>query len=294
MKEAIKPWMLPIAMVIGMLFHDYMDVLAPTTPWFIFAMLLLTFCKVDPKQVKLTRLSLTLLSVQILGALAVYFAFCPLNHSLAQGLFICVICPTATAAPVIVGMLGGSVERLAAFSIVSNISVALLAPVIFTFMGAEYVDFRIVFMRIALQVMPLIGMPLIVAFFLRRFFPKVHSQLAHKAGLSFYLWAISLIIVVGRAVSFVMAEPAGAIPMMLALALGAGVICLLLYVIGRRAGAACGDRVAAAQGLMQKNTILAIWLATTFLNPISSVAPAAYIFWQNTLNSWQLYQHRKK
>ncbi len=294
MKEALKPWMLPIAMVIGLLFHEYMEYLAPITPWLIFAMLLLTFCKVDPRRVRLTRLSGILLPVQILGALAIYFALRPLNATLAQGIFICVICPTATAAPVIVGMLGGSVERLATFSIVSNLAVALLAPILFTLMGAGEVDFWAVCLRIAFKVVPLIVAPLIVALLLLRFAPKVHGQLARRAGLSFYLWAVSLIVVVGRAVSFVMAEPAAEIPLMLALGLGAGAVCWLLYAVGRRVGAACGDRVAAAQGLMQKNTVLAIWLAMTFLNPISSVAPAAYIFWQNTLNSWQLYRHRRK
>jgi BASS family bile acid:Na+ symporter len=54
-------------------------------------------------------------------------------------------------------------------------------------------------------------------------------------------------------------------------------------------GAACGDKVAGTQGLGQKNTVLAIWMALTYLNPISSVAPAAYVAWQNTINSLQLY-----
>ena len=32
----------------------------------------------------------------------------------------------------------------------------------------------------------------------------------------------------------------------------------------------------------------------TYLNPLSSVAPAAYVAWQNTINSWQLYRHQRK
>ena len=31
----------------------------------------------------------------------------------------------------------------------------------------------------------------------------------------------------------------------------------------------------------------------TFMNPISAVAPAAYILWQNTINAIQLYLHRR-
>jgi BASS family bile acid:Na+ symporter len=40
--------------------------------------------------------------------------------------------------------------------------------------------------------------------------------------------------------------------------------------------------------------VLAIWIATTYLNPIVSVAPAAYILWHNSINSIQLYLHQRK
>lgn len=294
LRDRLKPWMLPIAMVIGIVFHNYMEALEWTAPWLIFAMLLLTFCKVKPKEIRVTSLSRILIPVQIFGAVAVYLALRPVNESLAQGMFMCVFCPTATAAPVIVGMLGGSVPRLATFSILSNLAVALLAPPVFTLIGADGVEFWPTFLTIAARVMPLIVGPLLVALVLLRWAPGTHRQLASHAGLSFYMWAISLIIVVGRAVSFVMHEPASAIPLMVALAIGAGVVCVAQFIIGRRIGARCDDKVAGAQGLAQKNTVLAIWMAMSFMNPISAVAPAAYIAWQNTINAIQLYLFSKK
>lgn len=294
LRDRLKPWMLPIAMVIGIVFHNYMEALEWTAPWLIFAMLLLTFCKVKPKEIRVTSLSRILIPVQIFGAVAVYLALRPVNESLAQGMFMCVFCPTATAAPVIVGMLGGSVPRLATFSILSNLAVALLAPPVFTLIGADGVEFWPTFLTIAARVMPLIVGPLLVALVLLRWAPGTHRQLASHAGLSFYMWAISLIIVVGRAVSFVMHEPASAIPLMVTLAIGAGVVCVAQFIIGRRIGARCDDKVAGAQGLAQKNTVLAIWMAMSFMNPISAVAPAAYIAWQNTINSIQLYLFSKK
>lgn len=84
------------------------------------------------------------------------------------------------------------------------------------------------------------------------------------------------------------------IPVMIWLAVGAGLACGLQFVIGRRIGARCGDKVAGAQSLGQKNTVLAIWMSLTYLNPVASIAPAAYIAWQNTVNSIQLYYHAKK
>lgn len=39
----LKPWMLPISMIIGAVFHNYMEAIAWLAPWLIFAMLLITF-----------------------------------------------------------------------------------------------------------------------------------------------------------------------------------------------------------------------------------------------------------
>ena len=292
-RARLKPWMLPIAMTVGAIFHNYMDYLAWIAPWLIFAMLLLTFCKINPRHIKVTRMTWMLLPVQVLGGIGVYLALKWINVPFAEGMFICVYCPTATAAPVIVGMLGGSVPRLATYSVVSNIACAATAPLLYTLMGAEGVEFWPTFWTIAAKVIPLIIAPLFVAFFLQKFTPKFHRQLADHAGLAFYLWAFSLIVCVGQAVSFVMKEPPSLIPLMIALAVGAGVCCLVQFYIGRKVGHRVGDNVAATQALMQKNTVLAIWMSMTFLSPISSVAPAAYIAWQNTLNSWQIYKKQK-
>jgi BASS family bile acid:Na+ symporter len=147
---------------------------------------------------------------------------------------------------------------------------------------------------IAERVVPLIIAPLIVAMILRRVTPRVHKVIAEHQSLSFYIWALSLFIVVGRAVSFILKEPAGCIPQMIALALFSLVACLAQFGIGRRIGRACGDKVAGTQGLGQKNTVLAIWMALTYLHPLSSVAPAAYVAWQNTINSLQLYFKAKR
>ena len=80
-----------------------------------------------------------------------------------------------------------------------------------------------------------------------------------------------------------------ALAALVTLALLALVACAVQFAVGRRIGRACGDRIAGAQGLGQKNTVLAIWMALTYLNPLTSVAPAAYVIWQNTFNSAQLY-----
>ena len=295
LRQRLKPWMLPIAMLAGMVFHDFMGRIEFIAPYLIFIMLFITFCRVKPHEFRITGLSWGLLSVQVIGAIAVYFCLLPLSPDIAQGTFICVFCPTATAAPVITGMLGGSVPRLATFSIISNVTVAILAPILFTLMGTEAdITFMDSLTTISMRVMPLIILPLILALLLLKVAPKVHRAVAERQAISFYIWAVSLFIVVGRAVSFIMDEPAAAVPEMILLAIFSGVVCCGQFWIGRKIGRRCGDKIAGAQGLGQKNTVLAIWMALTYLNPVSSVAPAAYVAWQNTINSAQLYFKAKR
>ena len=296
-RQKIKPWMLPIAMLGGILFHNALAKIAFITPYLIFTMLCITFCKVKPSEFKVTRLSWFLLIVQIGGALGAYYAIAPFNTIVAQGIMICFLCPTASAAPVVTGMLGGSVARVTTFSVISNIAVALLAPLLFSKYGvptsesSTLVDAQLSILQ---RVAPLLIIPLIIAYLLRKIAPKVANTIATHQGISFYLWAIALFIVVGRAISFVISEPSDEIPTMIALAVGAAIACCIQFWAGRKIGYLCGDKVAGAQGLGQKNTILAIWLALTWLHPLASVGPAAYIAWQNIINSAQLYKATKQ
>ncbi|MDE7153003.1 MAG: transporter [Muribaculaceae bacterium] len=294
LRQKIKPLMLPIAMLLGAILHNYIGYVKFLAPWLIFAMLCITFCKVKAKEFRITSLSWGLLSVQILGSLLVYFAILPFSHDIAIATFICVFCPTATAAPVITGMLGGSVPRLATYSIVSNITVAILAPIFFTLMGSDSsMGFVEATTTISLKVVPLILLPLVLAFMAQAFAPKVHRFVAEKQSVSFYLWAVSLIITVGNAVSY-MIQHHEHVWSMVIMALLSLVVCCAQFVIGRIIGRRCGDKIAGAQGLGQKNTVLAIWMAFTFFNPITSVGAAAYVAWQNIINSAQLYVKAKR
>ncbi len=289
-RQIIKPWMLPIAMLIGIIFHDSIHYLAFLSPYLIFIMLLVTFCRIRPEEFHIGRFIWILLALQILGAIAIYLAIAPANKDIAQGAFICVFCPTATAAPVITGMLGGSVTLLATYSLVSNISVAILAPVLFSLIGSNAdISFLDSTLLISRRVLPLILAPLALALLFKAWMPRVHASIASRQSLSFYLWACALIIVVGNAVSFVMHEPADRIPEMIIIAIASLAVCCIQFGIGRVIGRRYGDKISGAQGLGQKNTVLAIWMALTYLNPIASVGPAAYVAWQNTINSLQLY-----
>ena len=71
------------------------------------------------------------------------------------------------------------------------------------------------------------------------------------------------------------------------------VLCIVQFKAGRFLGRYTGDVVATTQSVGQKNTIFAIWLSLNFLDPVASIAPTAYIVWQNLTNSWQMWKRER-
>lgn len=282
--------MLPVALIGGAVFYKWMGYLTFLSPYLIFAMLFITYCRLELKDFRPGRFQAVLLGVQMALSAVVYFALLPFNHTVAEGVFICVFIPTATAAPVITAMLGGSISRVATYSLICNIFVAVTGPVVLAAVGdhAEYTFLQSLGLIMA-KVLPLLLLPIVCALAVTRFAPRLHKIVAHNQALSFYLWAVALFIIVGSCVSFTINHwsRSESIPMV-ALTAGALVVCVVQFKIGRMVGRAYGDAVAGGQGLGQKNTVLAVWLALAYMNPIASIAPAAYIAWQNIINSWQL------
>lgn len=284
---------MPCALIGGAIFYPWMGYITFLSPYLIFIMLFITYCKLAPKEIRPGKFDWQLLIIQAVLCAAVYAALFWWNHTVAEGVFICVFVPTATAAPVITSMLGGDIKKVVTYSLISNLFVALLGPVILAYIGdhKDY-SFGYSFMLILSQVAPLLILPLVSAFLLQYTWPKMHKIVETHQQLSFYIWAISLFIIVGGCVSFAIKSwtPEATLTMIW-LFLGAGAVCMLQFYIGRKFGVKFNDRVSGGQSLMQKNTVLAVWLAMAYMNPIASIGPASYILWQNIINSWQIARH---
>ncbi|MGE4587856.1 MAG: hypothetical protein AB7D05_10990, partial [Mangrovibacterium sp.] len=70
--------------------------------------------------------------------------------------------------------------------------------------------------------------------------------------------------------------------------------CMLQFFLGHKLGVRYGEPVAGTQGLGQKNTVLMIWMSLTYLDPLSSIAPVAYVVCHNVVNALQLHRHARK
>ena len=286
---------MPLAMVVGVALCRPLDVVERVTehtltPVLIAAMLFITFCRVDIRQMRLSWSHIWMLLIQFVGAAVVYYAVTPiLGETVGQGAMICVMAPIAMAAVVIGGMLGGNVTMMVTYSLVCNLVTAIVAP----YMLHAFGNGSCTFMEIIARVAPTLIAPFVVAQLCRWLLPKVAQWFAAHSSISFYLWLISLILVMGRTTLFIL--NADADPMMeVELALVALVLCFVQFKAGRFLGRYTGDVVATTQSVGQKNTIFAIWLSLNFLNPIASIAPTAYIVWQNFANSWQMWKHERR
>ncbi len=294
MLKKFKSYSMPIAMTLGILLHQYIGQLAVVIPYLLFVMLLLTYSKLSLRNLRFTRMHLWLILFQIFGSLGIFFAVNPFQPVLAQGLLIVVMAPTATAAPVIAGMLKGDVASLTAYSLISNFTVALLAPLFFSYIGYNELPFLSSFVEIARRVGFLLILPFAIALLINKYLPNTGKFIQSKSGFTFYIWTFSLAIVTARTVQFIVAQGSAHAWLEIAIAAGALLLCVIQFWLGRKIGRKMDDTVAGGQGLGQKNTVLAIWMAQAFLHPLASIGPGAYVLWQNSVNSWQIWRQHKQ
>ena len=287
----VKTVAMPSAMLVGAVLCRPVTALETwsgrmVTPVLIFLMLFVTFCRVRPSEMRLSMLYGWLLLFQTIACVGVYFLLLPLDRTVAQGAMICVLAPVAMAAVVIGGMLGANVATMATYSLLCNMAVALLAPAVLSFAGTGACSFAGMLARIV----PLLVLPFAAAQCCRAVLPGVAGWVAAHSRISFYLWLVSLAVVIGRTTAFLIDLHDASAATELWLAAAALAICLVQFKTGRAIGRRYGDPAAGGQSLGQKNTVLAVWMAQSFLDPISSVAPTAYIVFQNFVNSYQIWR----
>ena len=293
-RHTLRTVTMPLAMVVGALLCRPLAALESAsgnmlTPTLIGAMLFLTFTRVDLRAMRPRLIHLWMLLFQFVGSVAVYHIVTPLLGELVgQGAMICVLAPIAMAAVVIGGMLGANVTTMATYSLICNMVTAIVAPSILHLYGNGTCTFVEIISRVA----PTLIAPFLLGQMCRYMWRSGANWLSEHSQLSFYLWLVSLTLVIGRTTCFILDTEADPF-VEVELALVALVLCLVQFSVGRMLGRAAGDVVAGGQSLGQKNTVLAVWMALNFLNPVASVAPTAYIVWQNFVNSYQIWRHKE-
>jgi bile acid:Na+ symporter, BASS family len=295
MIQKTKDLVLPLAIILGLFFHRFISTLNFLTPWLIFVMLYFTLCSIDIKKMKISWLHIWILLFQVAISFGLYLIIRPFNEILAQGAMVVILAPTATSAPVIAGMLGANLSTMVTSTLLGNIAVAIFSPMYFSLAGSNIdLPFFQSSWIVLSKVIPVIIIPLLLALITQRFIPKLSVRITKRKNISFYLWSISLTIVIGCTIEAIFQMESSKTNILIFMAILSIFLCAALFTFGRWIGKRYGDVVAGGQSVGQKNTVLAIWMAHTYLNPLSSVIPALYVLWQNLFNSYQLIRKSRK
>lgn len=267
-------------------------------PLLLFSMLFLTFCRVEPGEMKFHLWQLWLLLIQggvfaVLGIVLILFPDTSCRMGI-EAAMLCMICPTATACAVVTGKLGGDVAGVLTYTFLINILGAIMIPLFVPLINpVSGAGFWSTFATILAKVFPMLILPFIVAMAVRYLMPKLHAILLNYTELSFYLWAVALTLAIAMSTRYIVKyeDSASQIAVIAASSLLA---CAFQFAAGRRIGARYGDPVTSGQSIGQKNTVFAIWVGYTFFNPLVSVAGGFYSIWHNCYNTWQLRRREKE
>ncbi len=267
-------------------------------PVVLFALLYVTFCKIEIKEMKpqAWHFILQLIRTSLAGLMAIAILLFGGNADVKivlETAFICFICPTAAAVAVVTEKLGGSIGSLTTYTVIANIFTMVIIPLLFPMVekGAD-VSFLYMSMMVFRNVTTVLVVPLLLALLSRKFLPKFVDKVKSVKDLGFYMWCFNLTILMGETLRNILHAIVSGWILALLLIVPL-LVCLIQFCIGKAVGRHYGDSISAGQALGQKNTIVGIWLTLTFLNPLAAVAPGAYVVWQNLVNGWQLWYKEK-
>ncbi|MBR1400832.1 MAG: bile acid:sodium symporter [Prevotella sp.] len=311
--QFLKDWTLPVAITVGTVCYLTFDLvpaldsagnaLAPIFdvifPLFVFLTLFVTFCKVDFHQLLPHRWHVGVLAAQLL-LIAINLGIIWLvkddseQKLLWEAVLTCIIGPAASAAPVVTGKLGGNINTMTTFVIISSFVSCFMIPTVFPMLEqTAHVSFLSAFLIILQKVSIVLVLPLILGWLVQHYAKTLCKKITSMPNLSFYLWGISLSITTGITVKNIVNSDA-TIRLLLLIAMASLILCFVQFLIGRSIGRKLGDEVNSGQALFQKNTALSIWVAYMYLNPVSSVGAGCYVLWQNVINSIELWDYRRK
>lgn len=304
--QFFKRWALLCSIAVGMIVYivfRYIPTLEPfgqqagpqlqkILPLCLFAILYVTFCKIEVKDLRPRTWHFLLQGIRTLLSAAIVLLISLIANSelklITEGAFICVICPTAAAAAVVTEKLGGSIGSLTIYTVIANVVTSIIIPLFFPMVErSANMPFFVMSLIILRNVTTVLILPLLMAFLTRRFFTPLSDWIRAKKNLGFYMWCFNLTIVSGLTLHNIL-DADVSILTLIALLIVPLVVSLLLFSIGKAVGRPYGENITAGQALGQKNTIVGIWLTITFLNPLAAIAPGAYLVWQNLINALQL------
>ena len=284
-----------IAFLTGGVFSG-LHVFSFVIPYCVATMLTITFLGLETREMRPQWRHAAIMAANAALGLGPWAVLRALGYAdLAEAAFYAGIAGEAASAPVIIQMLGGKAEfactGLLLNSITSALSFIVFIPLLIGTHTGELAVGKL-FADVAQSVFGMLLLPCVLAFSLRRVYPKSREWSAGLKDFSFGIWMVCMVIVAATAVYRVQAGDADAREIA-PIALTMGVLCFCGFTLGRliggrELGMECG------QCLGQKNATAGIYLAMTYSSPLVFLGPALYLFFHHLYTTWQMVQHGRR
>ncbi len=193
------PFLAPVGDAVGPKLVDLMPVV-------LFALLYVTFCKIEIKEMKPKAWDLSCSSIRTSLALMMVVLIFEFGDNyetklVLEGAFICFICPTAAAVAVVTEKLGEAFGSLTTYTVIANVFTMVIIPSLFPMVekGAD-VSFLFMSAMVFRNVTTVLVVPLLLALLSRKFLPKVVDKVKSVKDLGFYMWCFNLTILMGETV----------------------------------------------------------------------------------------------
>ncbi|MEJ5351695.1 MAG: hypothetical protein WHS65_08900 [Melioribacteraceae bacterium] len=285
----MKNILLLLSITLGILFpygHSYRFLIR----YFLMVLLFFSFLDIRVNKEIITKKHFIILFTTIFVSI-IYFELTKLfNESLARTAFITAIAPTAIAAPVIISLRKGKVEFVFFSLLLNNVVITLLIPFLIPLLMKN--NAHITAGNIFVPVIITLSIPFLIARLTKLISPVIWKKLVEWKDMSYYLLIINVYIATSDATNYIKNELIGNIQVVIYIAIISASLCIIFFSLGWLIG---GKEFGAeaSQSLGQKNNAFTIWIALTFLEPITVLGPVFYVLYQNVYISWVLYKHNK-
>lgn len=258
--------------------------------WVVMGMMFFALLRIDLGKIRLQKEHFYILALNLASGLGFFYltGWLCRDPALAQAAFFAGISPTATAAAVVMTLLGGRAEFVLGSMLLTTLAAALLSPLLIPLTtGNAGGD---IFLHVAgsMCFVLLIPAAAVLIFKKRINFPRLVSAAPDCA---FSLWILGIFLIISKTTALLSGRnESGTI---IVLAAGISLLnCIFNFVSGRLISRKLPREC--SQSLGQKNTSLTVYLALSYGEPGAVLGPAFYVVWHNSWNAIQLWMRNRK
>ena len=231
-----------------------------------------------------------ILLVNVSLPLLLFAMLLPVDRIIAFAVFTIGIAPTAAVAPVIADFLKSKVDFVTTSVLITSPAIAVVLPILLPLIAEVHHPVQVGDILIPVSIV--IFGPLLASQLLKWTIASQVPAILRLKRISFYLFLLNVFIASAKAAHFVQNDQQTTWRGIVMIGVAIGCLCVGQFLLGGWLGRKHLP-IACSLSLGRKNTMFAIWVALTFLDPVIALGPMFYIFFQNAFNGWQMWQLEK-